>query len=412
MSEVCTIPRFMVSYSEPDNPLRLGEYGAALRTTIESRSRVGAIYEVFMRRGTVVLVFFLLVAVGIIAASQFISNQPPLTIRLAADPLIKDWVDAAVSDFNASNSRTLTGRQVVVTVEEARDIEVWQNRRWTTQNHPHAWIPAAAASIGYARSASMPFEVMTPSLATTPLIWMGYQDRVALLTENDTATLDWTAVQSIAQGGMWSDTRAFVNLAFLLPNQTMSGLATLLSGAASFHNTADLSAAQLSDSSFRAWMRPIVRNVPNFNTIGADMGAFAARSGRAAIDLAIGPENQWLRNYNAITRSAPVQFGYPEYTVVFDFPLARWQDAQTTTDEQQAVSNLNNWLNAQQQQTRLLDFGLRPNQANIDLTTAPLFTAAAGAGISPTPTYTAITFPANSTDLQSLIRWFETERQS
>lgn len=365
-----------------------------------------------MRRGTLLLGLFLLVAVGILAASNFLSNQPPVTITVAVDPLIREWAAAVVADFNASGSRVASGRQVVVTLTEIRDMEVWQNRRWNAQDHPQAWIAASSASVTYAAAAGLPLRTFDASLATTPIIWMAYTDRADRLTARGSSRLDWPLIQTAAEAGRWSDTNALVNLALTLPNQTMAGLGALVSGAASYHRVAELTGTQLSDAGLRAWLRPIIRNVPNYNQIGGDIGAFIARTGRSATDFAIGAESQFLTQYAAISRAAAVTFAYPEYTVVLDFPLARWDDATVTTDETQAVTNLRTFLRAPRQQTALLSYGLRPShQALDDQTDAPLFSASAGAGIQRTPSLTTVSFPQAISEAQALIRWFEQENR-
>lgn len=380
-----------------------------------------------MRRGTIVLAFFALIAAGIIGASAFLQNQPPITVTIAVDPLIKGWVTEMVSDFNNSGALTTSGRRINITLTDVRDIQVWDDRVWLPNNHPDGWIASSSASIEYARSANYPLNIEQASLAETPLVWMGFQDRVEALENSseiaaqlssapsESLSLDWPIIQAAAAIENWGilENRGansrFVQLAFSPADNTHIGLSVLLSAAAAHHGEAVLTQALLGDNGYRNWLLPVIVSIPNFNDIGEDVGNFVARRGRAATDFAIGPESQWLANYSAITRSAEVRFTYPEYTVVFDFPLASWSDSTTAADQQSAVASFGQFLAGRRQQEQLVDYGLRPADDNISITTAEIFSDALAAGILIEPVYTRVEFPADSTSLQSLIRWFEDE---
>lgn len=375
-----------------------------------------------MRRGTIVLAVFALIAAGIIGASAFLQNQPPITVTVAVDPLIKGWAAEMAGEFNASGALTTSGRRINVTLTDIRDIQVWNERMWSSNNHPDGWIASSSASIEYARAANYPLSLEQTSLAETPLIWMGFQDRVEVLensseiaTElNSAASLDWTTIHAAAEIENWGilenggASSRFVQFAFSPANNTHVGLSVLLSAAAAHHGEAALTQALLGDNDYRDWLLPIV-SIPNFNDIGEDVGNFVARRGRAATDFAIGPESQWLTHYSAITRAGQIRFAYPEYTVVFDFPLASWTDTTTSGDQQSAVASFGQFLVGRRQQGQLVSYGLRPSDDNISITTAEIFSDALNAGIMLEPTYTRVEFPSDSSSLQSLIRWFESE---
>lgn len=375
-----------------------------------------------MRRGTIVLAVFALIAVGIIGASAFLQNQPPITVTVAVDPLIKGWATEMAGDFNASGALTASGRRVNVTLTDIRDIQVWHERVWSSNNHPDGWIASSSASIEYAREANYPLNLEQATLAETPLIWMGFQDRVEVLENsseiatrlNSAASLDWTTVHAAAEIENWGilenggASSRFVQFAFSPPDTTHIGLSVLVSAAAAYHNDAALTQALLGDNGYRNWLLPVV-SIPNFNDIGEDVGNFVARRGRAATDFAIGPESQWLTQYSAISRTASVRFAYPEYTVAFDFPLASWSDTTTSAEQQSAVASFGQFLVGRRQQGQLVNYGLRPSDSNISITTAEIFSDALTAGIMLEPAYTRVEFPSDSSSLQSLIRWFEGE---
>lgn len=364
------------------------------------------------RRGTIVLALFLVIAGGIIGASVFLRSQPPIEITFAVDPLAEAWLRQAAQDFNASSTLVNNTRRARINLVIVSDVDVWRSGRdalWTAQNHPAAWIPASTMSVTYARGAGLPLTVLTSSTARTPLVWGGYASRVDLLTDNGAVTLDWEQVASAARTESWAALGGqaswqFVNLAFSLPDRTTSGLAVLLSGAAAFNQTSNLTGGTARDQDFYAWMEPVIRSVPNFNSIGGDTAAFMAR-GASAADIGIGPESQWLTSLSGLLRREEIRFSYPARSFTFDFPVALWDDSTTTSDQRAAARAFADWLLQSGQQASAGQFGLRPVNG---APAAPLFDAALPYGIQLDPVLSEIIQPPSFTDAQSLIQWFTT----
>lgn len=363
-----------------------------------------------MRRGTIFIGLFILVAAGIIAASRFISSQPPLEIAVAVDPLAEPWLQAAVSAFNAGDTVVNGSRRVRVVLTPTDDLRVWlDSRAWTATTHPAAWIPASSVSVQYAADAGMPFQVVADSLARTPLVWGGFASRVAVLTQDGAQPFDWPAVAAAAQAESWQKIGGdpswqFVKLAFAQPTSKMSGLAVMLTGAAAFHDNADLSGEALRARPFRDWMTPVLQSVPNFNNLGGNPAAVIARQGTAIADAALLPEVDWLRNLGPLQRVEAVIFAYPAYQLVLDFPLARWDDTQTTADERAAVDALAAWLLDPARQAQAMEAGLRPATGEPTAQNT-LFADAVPLGIQLSPSYgQAVTLPPRA-DVQGYVNW-------
>lgn len=366
-----------------------------------------------MKRGTIFLALFVLVAGGIVGASLFLRNQPPIEVDVVVDPLIEPWARQAAEAFN--NSETLvngTRRVQVNIVQVVDDVAVWRSGStvsWTINDHPDGWLPTSSVSIGYTNA--YPFETLQPSLAKTPIIFGGYSSRVNVLTDDGNRPLTWDDVIHAAETVFWDDLGGdsnwrFVNLAFSLPDQTMSGLAVLFSGAAAVNDTFTLTGDNVRGD-FQTMFEPMIRSVPNFNTIGSDVAAFVAR-GSASADIGIGPESQWLLNLSALSRSEEVRFSYPEYAFVFDFPLALWQDTNTTSDERAALEAFGNWLMDSAQQNSLPTYGLRPASGNVG--TAAIFTNAEQYGIQLNPDFSQLIEAPNLNSTQGVITWFQRTR--
>ncbi len=360
-----------------------------------------------MRRGTIIVVIFVLIAGGIVAASQFLRSQPPLTLTVAVHPLAADWAQEAVTGYNATQPIVGTQRiQFNVTVID--DLPVWQgSSTWTPQNHPAVWIPASSTSVNYTSS----YTVSTPSVAQTLLVWGGYQSRVDIAAKG--GTFDWSTVQALAAGESWTaaggqSNWGFILLGFPRADQTMAGLAVLLTAAGDFNTTTDLSGNITRSNEFRQWLTPVINSV-NYTTLGNDPAAAVAR-GPSTVQIALLPESQWLRNLGGLTDSEAVVFAYPAYQFVFDFPVASWNGSEISATERDAAAALSAWLLQTAQQNRLPQYGLRPASGVID-TGASLFTQGQALGIQLQPDLTNVVQAPGRNETQAFIQWFTSEQR-
>src|SRR5215208_2182827 len=120
-----------------------------------------------MRRGTIVVIVFIVLAAVVVGASQFLRSQPPLEVTVIVSPLAEAWVRNAVDAFNASDPLVNATRRVEMRVNTQDDLSLWSDQGLSQlqNNPPTAWIPAISVSLNYANR--LPFEVVEPSLAKT-----------------------------------------------------------------------------------------------------------------------------------------------------------------------------------------------------------------------------------------------------
>lgn len=366
-----------------------------------------------MRRSTIVVIVFVVLAALVVGVSQFLRAQPPLELTVAVSPLAERWVRAAVERLNATNPVVGSTRRLRFNLTVVDDLAVWGDERrvsWTPETHPVAWIPASGQSVDYAVNARFPFEIVSESLARTPLIWGGFASRVQVLTDDGAQPFDWPAVAAAAEAESWSalggqSNWGFVKLAFDRPDQTMSGFAVLLTGAAAYGETADVTQAVTNSADFRSWFAPVGQSVANFNTLGADAAAAMASRGASVAEVGLLPESRWLTNLDGLLRHEPIVLAYPQYPFVFDFPLARWGDTQASAEEGEAARLLASWLLAEAQQQSTLDAGLRPAAGSVP-ENARLFMAAVDYGALLEPDLTTPASGLARTEAQRLLQWF------
>jgi len=359
-----------------------------------------------MRRGTIVVIAFVVLAAAVIGVSQFLRAQPPLEITVAVSPLAEAWVRSAAESFNAAEQTVGTNRRVQVRVNAIDDLSVWSDeglRQWQDAP-PTVWIPATSASITYA--SRLPVDVIEPSVAQTLLVWGGFSDRVDALTDGGARPLDWDEVAQAAGAQRWANIPGAqaswgnVNLAFSRPNGSIAGLAALFSGAAAFADDPAVSGSTVVSGAFQSWIEPILLSVPNYNTLGTSVAQTLATRGATVGGIALLPESEWLNNLRGslVSSANPIRLSYPEYPFVFDFPMARWQGL--TADEDAAVDAFAAWLLQQSPE----NYGLRRADGTVQ-ETARLFTEAENYGALPTLNLTpAITQPLRP-EVQRLLVW-------
>jgi hypothetical protein len=360
-----------------------------------------------MRRGSIFIILFIVVAAVVIGASQFLRSQPPTEFTVAVDPLALAWVQDAVKGFNASSPVVNGTQRIQFKVTPVDDLDIWQGQSvWTANNHPIAWIPASSLSVNYAKDNGVPLISMTNSLARTPLVWGGYVSRVDVVTSGGTILLDWPAIEGAAAKESWAAIGGqkdwqFIKLGFGQPGKKIGGLAAIFTGAAARAQNEGLTAGSVGSDVFRTWMKPVIQALPSLS--GDPVLAMA--SGPSTVEIGLFPEAQWLLNLNGLLKNEDVRFNYPAYQMTLDFPLVRWDDNSTTTPEQrEAASLLSSWLSASAQQAKAPTYGLRP--AATEPTDADrLFAAGVPYGIQLTPNFgTAVTPPSRS-DTLGLIQW-------
>ena len=360
-------------------------------------------------RGTIVLAIFAIIVAAIIGLSQFVQNQPPMEINIAVNPMAEDWMRAVVADFNASDALVNGTTRVTVNLTTTSDIAVWDEHvKWSSSDHPDAWLPASSASVSYINS-NIPFQTIANSTAQTPLVWGGFQSRVDILSAD--GILDWDTVAQAVQtnDGNWAALGGesgwgFLKLAYARPSNTIAGLAVLFSGAGEFAGSTTLDRNQVLDSDFNAWMEAIVASVPNFQTLGSNPAAAMASRGTSVAEIALLPEVLWLNSLSDLNKSDPITFSYPATQFILDFPLAMWDDNNTDDTTKLAVQAFADYVTGVGQKT-VAKYGLRPISGEVTSTDS-LFADGVSFGILLEPDYGQIVTAPDKNTTETLIERF------
>lgn len=373
--------------------------------------------------GTGIVILFVLISLGIVGLGYLQQNQPepqstPLELTLTVNPMAQDWMMDAVTTFNQSDARLLDDVSITIVLNATpiEDMTVWRSGAWNDNNRPDMWLASSSLSVGYA---GYPFtsEDSAP-LAKTPMIFVASTLAHNTITEDGTRPMDWDGIQSAALAGTWANFGANslqgnVNIAFSPPDSTMNGLMVLYGGQA-YYNRALTLTLGTPNQAFLTWFAPIVDSVPNFNTIGDDVATFMLTRG-TSVNIGIIPEAQFLTQIDTFIRNRPIVVSYPEYPVVFDFPLVWWNpvNANLSFDEQtqrtQAIQAFISWLLEPAQQAQLSQYGLRPVALSIS-ENDELFRKGVDVGIQYAPLIDPSLSEVNESQASVLFTWFTQER--
>ncbi len=345
-----------------------------------------------MRRGTVFIVIFALLAGAIVALTQVFRAQPALEVTVAVDPLAERWIRDAAASFNARGETVGVGRRVRVVVVAIGDMTVFNGQAgWRAEQHPDGWIPAWSALFsGGSVGAGVTARPLSGSLARTTLVWMSPQASTAV----DAVT--WDGVRAAVTQG---------NHRIALPAVTsVQGFAGLMSGVAHYHGRNELDAADFGDD-VRAYLEPLVRAVPAYATVGPDPALAMSGPTGSTYVAGLATESQWLEQMAVLAAKQP-RLGYPDSLVILDFPFYLLDSPNQTDDERAGVQAFAAYLNTPDQQANAMTFGLRPATSEPPAE-HPVFARGAAYGAAPAlSALRAVDLPAGGqSSIQSFIRW-------
>jgi hypothetical protein len=257
----------------------------------------------------------------------------PVTLVVAAPPILQAWVNTNAKDFVQQNTLI----RIEVTGLRGTDAS---RRLNTMTGSPDVWI----AEADWARIAAggIPFETQGPALAQDSLMW------VAGTAQKDLAgNLRW---QTVAQA-------ASRNMQFRIampPVNSLEGMAACLSAAAEYHQQGQPTAAQINDPVFRNWLKDLLQAAPDRNRNPRDQ--LASRPPQADAGLILASDWRQLAQSSFIHQ-------VPDYTVVFNYPYyirSSWQDRQPDEAEayRAAAQKFRDFLLSSGPQSMLSDYGL------------------------------------------------------
>ena len=317
----------------------------------------------------------------------------------------KEWLEPLVQEYNAQKHKTEEGSTIVVEVTPMGSIES-ANAIISGEIQPTVWSPASSvyvpvANAGWRREHSEDLVVGTPEdLVLSPVViamWrpmaeaLGWPDRPlgwADIAELATSEEGWTAFGYPEWGSF--------KLGHTHPNHSNSGIVSVIAetyAGAGKQRALDL--GDLQDPDVKAFVADVESSIIHY---GRSTGFFAERMferGPSYLSAAVLYENlivaQETKRLSGQSSQLPVVAIYPkEGTFWSNHPYAILNGPWVTEEQKAAAEDFQAFLLDRPQQLRAIEFGFRPADPAIPLS-SPLD---AGHGVDPAQPQTVLEVPS------------------
>lgn len=240
----------------------------------------------------------------------------------------------------------------------------------------HIWAPAASLTTeGFAaewqlKNGKAPF-LRTENLALTPMVFVFWNERFAALKTPPASFKDIAVL--VAEPTGWAGLAGkpdwgFFKFGHTHPNQSNSGLMALVLMACDWHNSRELTMAQVLDPGFQAWLTKFEKGVAGMSrSTGSQMKDMVLK-GPSAYDALCVYENvaiDYLKN--AQGRWGDLRVTYPAVNAWNDNPAYLMDAPWSSAAERAAASRFLDFLMTEPVQRRALDHGFRPGNPAVPI---------------------------------------------
>ncbi len=306
----------------------------------------------------------------------------PIVVTLAYGTEKRDWLEAALARYQASNPR-VRGRPVQIELKGigSREIvlDIVQDRL-----QPTVVSPASSIQIELLRnewqqlrgSAILHSGADAPRpLVLTPLVLVGWEQRAQVLWTNGPTNFWQDLHDALANPQGWQGlggdpTWGFVKFGHTSPETSNSGIQTLVLLAYGYHNKSrDLTNSDILNPEFQQWLDEIERAVLEFgSSTGTFMDTMVLR-GPSAYDFVVVYENLAIENIeNAQGRwGQNLRIYYPPATIFSDHPYAILNAPWVTPEQRDAAAHFRDFLLSRPIQELALQTGFRPAEPSVPL---------------------------------------------
>jgi len=313
------------------------------------------------------------------------ADQPkgPVHISVAAAIAAEPWISAAAKEFSGKEYE-LDGVRRKVTVEiypldGVTALNKWANGEFQTP--PTAWIAESRDWVNQANAVAADHykqdiflaggQYRDQSVALSPEVWAIFKSRATVLEKAFNKPLDWDVAHSAAVSKGWAalgGDSAWGRFKLVIPHpkRDPAGLAAMVSAAGAYYQKPAVSADELNDPQFLAWLKELLNTVVDFQPYGVEnMVLYGPSAGDAGQVL----ENYLLLNADAIAKrwGDGLVVVYPDPIAWYDFPFAIYmgKEKESSAAEKDAAVLFKSFLLSQDQQVATLRFGLRPASPDV-----------------------------------------------
>jgi ABC-type glycerol-3-phosphate transport system substrate-binding protein len=306
------------------------------------------------------------------AAGNLLSGGPQVTVGIAYGTEKQRWLEWAVTEF----AKTSDGKRITVNLIPMGSLE-GAHAILSGDQRINVWSPASAAykdifvqewQVKYSGDPILKEE----PLALTPMVFVVWDERYKAFIEKykvmnlDTinqALQEKTGWDAIAHQPDWG----LFKFGHTHPNQSNSGLMTIVLGAYSFHHkTKDLTVRDVVDANFQQWLTSLERSTSGLSNSTGNMMKEMVLKGPSSYDAAIVYENvaiDFLKN--AEGRWGQIRVVYPEYNAWNENPYYVINAPWSTPDQRKAAETFLTFLLTERIQREALVHGFRPANPSV-----------------------------------------------
>ncbi len=284
------------------------------------------------------------------------------------------WLEAAAQQF----ASTPEGKLIKVNLIPKGSIEATQ-AILSGDKSINVWSPASAlykdvfVQEWQIRNGKNPI-LKEENLALTPMVFVMWRERYQEFVKKYQALTFKTIAQALAEKSGWAGIAqkpewGVFKFGHTHPQQSNSGLATLVLMASDYHNkTRELSLADILDASFQNWMQDVERASSGLSNSTGNMMREMVLKGPSSFDVICVYENvaiDYLKN--AQGRWGELRIVYPKINIWNDNPYYVLDVAWSSDKQKKAAEAFLSFLLSEPVQQQSLPHGFRPGNLAVPI---------------------------------------------
>lgn len=292
----------------------------------------------------------------------------------------KGWIEAVTAAFQKDHPEikvtlrstgSIDGAQAIVDGKEKPTIfspadgmvENLLAADWQAKNHADIVPPSG--------------EDGPQPLVISPLVFVAWEDRAAVLEKASGGTISWKAIhKAVTSNEGWPAIKGqsswgFVKLGHTDPTRSNSGLQALLLMTLEYYGKPTVEVGDLLKPKYQDFIKEIEKGVPKFETSTGVFMTDMVRFGPSKYDIAVVYENLAIEQIdNAQGRWGSLKVYYPGTTLWSDHPASLLNADWVTDPQKKAARVFIGYLRGKASQEQALAFGFRPADPAVPVKTA------------------------------------------
>src|SRR5215475_2257642 len=310
------------------------------------------------------------------AASSLLGGGPPVEIGIAYGTEKQRWLEWAVAEF----AKTSEGKRIKINLIPMGSLE-GAHALLSGDQRINAWSPASAAYKDiFVQEWQVKYNdnpiVREEPIALSPMVFVVWDERYqAFIEKYKTMSLE-TINQALQAKGGWDEIAhkpewGLFKFGHTHPNQSNSGLMTIVLAAYSYHHkTKDLALKDVLDVGFQQWLEQLERGASGMSNSTGNMMREMVLKGPSSYDALFVYESvaiDYLKN--AEGRWGQIRVAYPEFNAWNDNPYYIIDASWSTPEQRKAAQVFMDFLLSEAIQRESLKHGFRPANTNVAVRT-------------------------------------------